>query len=493
MVYQTPPGVPNPLEGLQARCLDEHEVTRWAISLPDGFHYLRAAVSTDGQHFLVAGQGWQTGHLWWAVVDALGGLTCAPRTEHPPRPAALQNSVAVRVGPSGWELVVTRSATLASRVRLSLAGEVLSVTDFAMPQTSQGVLGLSETGAPLWTDAHRTWMDPHTRRVLHLPARTVDVVVGQDGASNHLYAAHLTGDRSYRVLAQDGFEPHVARQTGGGYVVTSRTLDGHAAMILVDPPYPVDEAVSAPVTPTTPDEAPPPDVAPFGRPVHVGYFFRDTYAYGKNPLAPGNVTVVVGEARAALTAEPCVEDGQPIGVIIGPDAIETMSERPEDWARVVALYLASESSAKAIDGIRRKRDLCRLMMDTLGLPHVPFVVYTGEKPSPELADGETWIGLQLYLTGTQGADELRALAGRWLPELAHLPVALIGQAYDRWSGAGPQYTGDLAAHAPVHAELIRQWPNVRALLWFSDGRKGGTRDHEALRPWHRAIAMAARR
>jgi hypothetical protein len=235
-----------------------------------------------------------------------------------------------------------------------------------------------------------------------------------------------------------------------------------------------------------------PVIAPFGRPVHVGYFFRDTYAYGQS-AAPGNVTVIVGEARAALTAEPCAEDGLPIGRIIGPDAIETMAETPEWWAHVVAIYLAGELSDDPVACIARKREMCLGMFQALGVPPRPFITYTGALTYTALSREDTWLGVQLYLTGTQGPERLINAAAGARYALAGMPVVVFAQAYDRRGPNGPQYTGDLAELQPVYAEIVRQWPDVRALLWFSDGRPGGTRDHEEMRPWHRAIAAAARR
>ncbi len=135
--------------------------------------------------------------------------------------------------------------------------------------------------------------------------------------------------------------------------------------------------------------------------------------------------------------------------------------------------------------------MARTMMADMGLQVKPFIVYSGNRPAVELADGATWIGVQLYVEGGQGPDDLRRLAAIWAPVVRAVPVVLICQAYDRNS----TYHGDLAALQPVYAEITRNWQldgiNVKALLWFSDGRPGGTRSHEEMRPWHVEIASAA--
>jgi hypothetical protein len=223
-------------------------------------------------------------------------------------------------------------------------------------------------------------------------------------------------------------------------------------------------------------------IPPLPKPIWVGYFFAWSHQYGQNLNAPCNCQVVVDEPRCAVTT--CKP------TLIGIPCIETMAETPERWASVPAIYVAAEAAADPVEMIKRKRDMARQMMRTLGVPERPFLAYTGAVPRWELADGMTWMAIQLYVSGSQGPADLRALAATLKPAKAQQQVALICQAYDR----NASYVGDLEALQVVYADIARDWmadTKVRALLWFSDGRPGGTRDHEAIRAWHSATVRAA--
>jgi hypothetical protein len=228
--------------------------------------------------------------------------------------------------------------------------------------------------------------------------------------------------------------------------------------------------------------APPPTLPRFTHPMRVGYFYRDTSAIqygGDNPAAPCNVSVIIDPL--ALPAEDY--DGTPVGMITSVACLTDLAIHPEWWVRWDAIYLPAEGDAALLE---RLAAAVRRFAADLGLPPRPFLSYTAGWTFPNALTPTDIIGVQLYMAGAQGPADLRAMAASVLPPVAHRRVALICQAYDR---AG-LYTGDLAALQPVYAEIAERWRNVEYLLWFSDGRTGGTRDHEEIRRWHLATLKA---
>jgi hypothetical protein len=175
--------------------------------------------------------------------------------------------------------------------------------------------------------------------------------------------------------------------------------------------------------------------------------------------------------------------GKPVGMITSVACLTDLATHPEWWDRWEAIYLTAEGDQVLLEKMAKA---VRTFAAALGLPPKPFLCYTAGSIFPNALTPTDIIGVQLYLTGSQGPDVLRALADSVLPSLAHRRVALICQAYDR-SGI---YIGDLAALQPVYAEIAEKWKNAEYLLLFSDGRKGGTRDHEEMRPWHKAMLAA---
>jgi hypothetical protein len=176
-------------------------------------------------------------------------------------------------------------------------------------------------------------------------------------------------------------------------------------------------------------------------------------------------------------------NGKPVSMIVGFPCIPDFEQHPEWIPRWDACYVAAEGS---LESLERQATMYRTVMRLLGLPQKPLLSYTAEAVFPNALTPTDIIGVQLYVTGNQGPNDLRALAASRLAPVAHRRVALICQAYDR----NGQYAGDLDALQPVYAEIAEAHQNVEYILWFSDGRKGGTRDHEAIRRWHHATLAA---
>ena len=258
-------------------------------------------------------------------------------------------------------------------------------------------------------------------------------------------------------------------------------------------PNPIGPAYAQPAGPD-------PVFAPYPWPMWFGSFYAQGFKYGQNDdwakgkpwlAAPGNCCVVAGEAMAAVTAP------QP-GVIITPDAIFTMSETPEAWAKVVAIYLTPEMAADPVTKMNEMRYAARRLMEQLGVPLRPFIAY-GPMPPIELAEpgGQTWITLQFYANPGEGPEalyQLRDIYQGMIP--SGTPVCVIGQTYDR-NGA---YTAPLEPLVTATATIVRAWgPEVKAWLNFSDGRGsvpnrfGGVRWHPELYPLLRGLAAAMTR
>lgn len=178
-------------------------------------------------------------------------------------------------------------------------------------------------------------------------------------------------------------------------------------------------------------------VDPLPRHIRAGYFFKTSDRYGDNPSAPGNCEVRVvddsGYERATLP--------------------------------LVALSTLPDASGEVV------------YLDTRFWP----------EPPPPLRPGQFY-GLQAYCGVGETISEFWTAIGLELLRFPVGRVALVFQAYDR-NGSETNLTKlkDLQATAP---EFARQFPQVAMILWFSDGRPGGTRDHEDLREWHYAIMAA---
>lgn len=223
-------------------------------------------------------------------------------------------------------------------------------------------------------------------------------------------------------------------------------------------------------------------------PAHLttcGYFFRDSQQYGDHPAAPGTHSVIVDEPRA-LPAEPR-PDGTPVRMILGLPCL-LHEHLARWWDQVDAVYIIAETSNVA--EVNTTADFARMLMRERGLSPKPLLSYTAGHVLRDTLEPDDILGVQLY--AERGADpvaSIRAQAARIWPQIQHRRrVAIIGQAYDR----GGWFTGaQIAAIQPVLYETACAWPNCELLVWFSDSRRGGTRDYEAqVRPWHDAIAEA---
>ncbi len=251
------------------------------------------------------------------------------------------------------------------------------------------------------------------------------------------------------------------------------------------------EVVAPPVEPPAP---PPVVVAVPPAPVHLkgcGYFFRDTniHAYIKkygaeNPAAPGTHSVIVDDH--GLPAEPRA-DGSCPRMIVGLGQL-LHPQMPEWWGKVDAVYVAVENDEP---GLHTLMGLARYLMQRRSLTPKPLLTYTGGPIFPAVHRPEDILGVQFYAPKGAGPEYFRQLAAEVWPKVQSVPrVAIIGQAYDR---AGWFDGPTLAAMQPVLYEIACAWPNCEYLLWFSDARTGGTRDHEEMRPYHQAIYEAIRR
>jgi hypothetical protein len=233
-------------------------------------------------------------------------------------------------------------------------------------------------------------------------------------------------------------------------------------------------------------QAPPVMLPAIGHPIDVGYFYRDTSAIqygGDNPAAPATISVVID--ALALPAEPC--DGKPVRMIVDAGCLFELARHPEWWDRWAGTYVAAEGDEALLT---RMAETVRLMATRLMLPARPIVSYTAGTLYPHALAPTDIIGVQAYAQVGESPDQAQARVAADLARVAHRRVALIAQAYDR---ADPYWTdARLAALQPVWWDLARTAPHVEMILLFSDGRRGGTRDHEAaLRPYHKAMVQRA--
>lgn len=234
-----------------------------------------------------------------------------------------------------------------------------------------------------------------------------------------------------------------------------------------------------------------PEFEPLLNPALLGAFFNGSYRYpeqgktlgfGSNNAKNvfGNCAAVIGECVAAETLD-SMTDGQLRYRIIDPGAISHMSIATR-WESVAAIYLAVEGvTGDLVEALRRHRQWARYTMDWFRVPRRPVIVYAGADVEAlrrlVLDDAETWAGVQLYLTGNQGPDDLRQLQRTAFDTLAPFPVVQLAQAFDRRTGNTPDtatYHGDLSALVPVFYEGARDLgTRHKGTLAFSWKRPGG--------------------
>ena len=231
---------------------------------------------------------------------------------------------------------------------------------------------------------------------------------------------------------------------------------------------------------------PPVTLPPLGRPIDVGYFYRDTSAIqygGDNPNAPCTVSVIIDPL--GLPAEPF--EGRPVKVIVDAACLFEMARHPEWWPLWVGTYLAAEGDEALLE---RMAETVRAMSLSLGLPRRPLVSYTAGVVFPDALSLTDIIGVQAYAQASESHDTIRERVAAQLQRVRHRHVALIAQAYDR---ADPTWTGArIAALQPLWWALCQDWPCIQYVLLFSDGRRGGTRDYPEVRPWHAEMVRHAR-
>lgn len=201
----------------------------------------------------------------------------------------------------------------------------------------------------------------------------------------------------------------------------------------------------------------PPELA--GRALWLGYFFAlsDRPGYGDNPDAPGNCTVVLTEPEAARSRWPYLA---PPGVGAGPRKIASWVNVPRGapWPVIAPGDLA---------------------------------LYDGGAVLPDAPCPIGITGLEVYSEPGEPLAAADDRLRRWLAAWPKAHVILIGQAYDR--NGQERDAQKLLALQALPLQLAVDFPQVRGVLYFSDGRAGGTRDHETWRPIHAAAAALVRR
>ncbi len=213
--------------------------------------------------------------------------------------------------------------------------------------------------------------------------------------------------------------------------------------------------VLAEATPDTP--AVPPALE--GRRLWLGYFFAlsDRPGYGDNLAAPGNCTVVLTEPEAQRSPWPYFA---PPGIGDGPLKIGTWVSVPRGSAWPVV----------------EPGDLA---------------LYDGGHVLPDTPCPVGLTGLECYSEPGEPLAVVDDRLRRWLRAWPQARVILIGQAYDR---NGLEHDAQkLAALQVLPLQLAVDFPQVAGVFYFSDGRPGGTRDHETWRPIHAAAAALVRR
>lgn len=196
-----------------------------------------------------------------------------------------------------------------------------------------------------------------------------------------------------------------------------------------------------------------------GRSLWYGYYFaisnRESVG-GDNLDAPGNCTVVLEESEAQRSPWPYYA---PPGVGEGPRKIADMV------------------SISATDPVPS------------GLTPGTMCLYDGGSRLPDSPCGEV-TGLEMYSDPGESVASCEARMRAWLSRFPTAKVVLVAQSYDR-NGleTDEQKLADLQA---IPLRLAVDFPQIGGILMFSDGRKGGTRDHEIWRPLHAAAAAMIR-
>lgn len=218
-----------------------------------------------------------------------------------------------------------------------------------------------------------------------------------------------------------------------------------------------------------PTPAPVPTIS---QPVWLGYFYSWSDRYGDNAHAPGNVAVIV---------EPAVVGRCPLAMIISPNCID---DAVPHWNRVAAVFV--EGDPTTLPGMVSDAKRAMAGRSLLAKP----VLALRDGWPPVAVPGADWIGVECYCDPTENSATFQLRIEHALATLPDQPIALIGEAYDR------NHTETDIAKVAVIQDLWAHWAHmdrrILSVLLFSDGRAGGTRDHEVWRPWHRNFAAAVR-
>ena len=404
--------------------------------------HLRAAALTDGA-ICAIGNGHRSGLLQVVIVQASGTISASQVAGLVSWGQCIEGHGdhwrgAVQLSPAHWQRLTIWPD---GRVECGPV-EPVPVWPGGDGTTSQGFLQMID-GEPVWSDPNRVTVIEG--RTLILPVRAGEAVVGQteDGAW-----WVKPGGFAGRAIPGDAMWPRIA-QDGDRYACCAWTYPDTNTRTVIGPPYPQD-AVTAPVLPTVP-------AALRGRTLWLGYFHCiSDRPFGDNPSAPGNCTVVLTQDEARRSPWPYY--ALP-GIGDGPRKIANWINVPagDPWPDI------SVSDVALYDGGSR-------------LP---------ETPCP---GGIT--ALEVYSDPGEPLAAVEARMRQWLTRWPAFPVILVGQAYTRnGTELDQQKLADLQG---LPLRLVVDYPQIRGIWWFSDGRPTGTRDNEWWRPVHTEAAALVR-
>jgi hypothetical protein len=191
-----------------------------------------------------------------------------------------------------------------------------------------------------------------------------------------------------------------------------------------------------------------------GRNLKYGYFKCISDQYGDNPSAPQNCTHVETEAEALRS---------PVPYYASPGVGERLS-------KIASMYVG-------------------LPATNVNYPPGTVFLHDGGSSLPiEVVASPLVQGLEIYSDPGESMETVRARVHAWFATNPGARVLLVGQAYDR-NGAELD-TLKMAELQKFIVSVAGAYQQVEGILWFSDGRRGGTRDHEEWRAFHRAVFTA---
>lgn len=235
---------------------------------------------------------------------------------------------------------------------------------------------------------------------------------------------------------------------GNDWVVASQTSDGQLmaqsvskdfARVKLEPIVITPPPVVYPSIPTLPNLE--------GRQLWFGYFKCISDQYGDNLTAPGNCVILETQREADRCLVPFFA---PVGV------------GDNNPLKICSWTGPGNVPCDGLHYIDNPKDF--------GLP----------------LDGVRWLGLEAYASIDESVGVVENRFVQFLEAYPNCKVIIIGQAYDRnGTELNNQKLMDLQV---LPLWLAAKYDNIEGILEFSDGRKGGTRDHEWWREVHTKAA-----